>query len=352
VTGPRTLQGRRGGARGSGVLLVSAVSPAPPARVAIAFAIVYVVWGSTYLAIFFAVETLPPFLMASVRFLTAGAIMYAWVRFRSGVPAPQRSHWVAAAIVGGFLLLGGNGGVVWAEQRVPSGLAALLIATVPLWMVLLEWGGGGRRPTGRVMIGIAIGFLGLGILIGPAEVLGGAATDLTGAIVLVLASLSWAAGSVASRRVRLPDSPMLGTGMEMICGGALLLVLGTLTGEWSRLDLASASPRSLWAVAYLIVFGSLIGFTAYVWLLKHVEIARVSTYAYVNPVVAVILGWALAGEELTPRVAMAAAVIVTGVAVITSGRKRPAMERPETAPSTARAIAGETIRGPGKSSKR
>jgi drug/metabolite transporter (DMT)-like permease len=312
------------------------------AHVAIAFALVYVIWGSTYLAILFAVETLPPFLMAGVRFLVAGGLMYGWMRLGNRSAAPTRAEWKGAAIVGAFLLLGGNGGVVWAEQRVPSGLAALLVATVPLWMVLLEWGGGGKRPTGRVMAGIAIGFVGLGILVGPAEILGGHAADRVGGLVLVLAAFSWAVGSVAARRVRLPASPLLGTGMEMLAGGTLLVVLGTLTGEWGRLDLAAASPRSLWAVVYLIVFGSLVGFTAYVWLLRHVEIAKVSTYAYVNPVVAVILGWALAGEELTARIAIAAAVIVAGVVFITSGRARPAMERPETAPSTARAIAGDS----------
>lgn len=304
------------------------------AQVVVAFAAIYLIWGSTYLAILFAVETLPPFLMAGVRFLTAGGLMYGWVRLR-GEPPPSRLEWRSAAIVGAFLLLGGNGGVVWAEQRVASGLAALLVATVPLWMVLIEWLSGGPRPRGRVVAGIAIGFLGLGILVGPAELLGGRAADRLGAGVLVLASLSWAAGSVVSRRVRLPASPWLGTGMEMAAGGALLLLLGTLTGEWTRLDLAAASSRSLYAVLYLIVFGSLIGFTAYIWLLRHVEIARVSTYAYVNPVVAVLLGWALAGEQLSLRIALAAAVIVAGVVFITTGRASPAIERPETAPATA-----------------
>ncbi len=316
--------------------------PVSRAKVYIAFALVYVIWGSTYLAILFAVETLPPFLMAGVRFLIAGALMYAWVRLAGRAGAPRGVEWRGAAVVGAFLLLGGNGGVVWAEQRVSSGLAALLVATVPLWMVLLEWAGGGKRPTGRVIAGIAIGFAGLGILIGPAEILGGTAADSVGALVLVFAAFSWAVGSVAARRVSLPASPLLGTGMEMLAGGALLLLLGSVTGEWGRLDLAAASPRSLWAVGYLIVFGSLVGFTAYIWLLRHVEIAKVATYAYVNPVVAVLLGWALAGEELSPRIAVSALVIIAGVAFITSGRARPAMERPETAPSTASLLAGRT----------
>ncbi|CAN5844394.1 drug/metabolite exporter YedA [soil metagenome] len=311
------------------------------AQVLVAFALIYVIWGSTYLAIFFAVETLPPFLMAGVRFLVAGALMYAWVRLDGRTSPPERVHWRGAAVVGAFLLFGGNGGVVWAEQRVPSGLAALLVATVPLWMVLLEWAGGGRRPRLMVMVGITIGFLGLGILIGPSELLGGRAVDLTGATVLVLASFSWAIGSVVSRKVSMPASPLLGTAMQMLCGGALLLLLGTTTGEWARLDLEGVSPRSWWALIYLIVFGSLVGFTAYVWLLRNVEIAKVATYAYVNPIVAVLLGWGLAGEQLSIRIGIAAVIIVTGVAFITSGRSRPSMERPETAASTVRMMPGE-----------
>jgi len=313
------------------------------ARVYTAFALIYVVWGSTYLAIFFAVETLPPFLMAGVRFLVAGTLMYGWVRLKRGSRAPERAHWIGAATVGAFLLLGGNGGVVWAEQRVPSGLAALLVATVPVWMVLLEWARGGDRPRGRIMVGIAIGFLGLAILVGPTELLGGRTMDPAGAAVLVLASLSWAVGSVISRRTSLPASPLLGTAMQMLCGGGLLLLLGTVAGEWARLDLAAVAPRSWWALAYLIVFGSLVGFTAYIWLLQNVEIAKVATYAYVNPIVAVLLGWWLAGEQLSVRIGFAAAIIVAGVAFITSGRSRPAMERPETTTSTATAISHNQV---------
>jgi drug/metabolite transporter (DMT)-like permease len=208
-------------------------------------------------------------------------------------------------------------------------------------MVLLEWAGGGKRPRGMVMIGIAIGFLGLGILIGPSELLGGRTMDPMGAAVLVLASLSWAIGSVVSRKVALPASASLGTAMQMLCGGGLLLVLGTLVGEWARLDLQMVSPRSWWALGYLVVFGSLVGFSAYSWLLRNVEIAKVSTYAYVNPIVAVLLGWGLAGEQLSIRIGFAAIVIVAGVVFITSGRSRPSMERPETTSSTARALSGE-----------
>ncbi len=291
------------------------------AQVAAAFAAVYVVWGSTYLAILFAIETLPPFLMAGTRFLVSGAALYAWTRAR-GAPRPTRPNWRAAAVVGAFLLVGGNGGVAWAEQRVPSGLAALLIATVPLWMVLLEWWrSGGVRPGWRTWAGIATGFLGLGILVGPAELLGGGAADGVGAAVLVAAAALWAVGSVYSKRAALPESPLQATGMEMLAGGALLVLLGSLVGEWGRVDPGAVSARSLLALAYLVVFGSGLGFTAYVWLLKHVEVAKVSTYAYVNPVVAVFLGWLLAGEVVTARTLVAAAVIVVAVAFITGAKR-------------------------------
>jgi drug/metabolite transporter (DMT)-like permease len=298
------------------------------------FAAVYLVWGSTYLAIRYAVTTIPPFLMAGTRFLVSGTILYLWTRAR-GEARPTKKNWWAAVFIGFFLLLGGNGGVVWAEQRVPSGLTALLVASVPLWVVLLEWMGGGRRPAGRVWLGIAIGFVGLGILIGPADVLGGQSVDGWGAAALVTASVTWAIGSVASRRATLPDSPLLGTGMEMLTGGAMMLLAGLALGEWRGLELAAISRESWIGLIYLTLVGSLVGFTAYIWLLHNVDIAKASTYAYVNPVVAVFLGWAIAGEPLSARVLVAAAVIVAGVVFISTGRTRPPMERAETAPASA-----------------
>lgn len=301
----------------------------------VAFAAIYLVWGSTYLAISYAVETLPPFLMAGARFLVAGSAMYVWARVRSA-PAPARAEWRGAALIGALLLMGGNGGVVWAETRIPSGLAALLVATVPLWMVLIEWWGGGARPTRRVVAGLIVGFVGLALLIGPADFLGGDAVDLLGTGAVLVGSLSWAFGSVISRRVSLPESPLLGTGMEMLAGGALLMLAGTVLGEWGRFDAAAASRESILGLLYLIGAGSWIGFTAYVWLLRHVEVSKVATYAYVNPVVAVVLGWAIAGERLTARTLAATVVIVIGVVFITAGRRRPPLERAETAPTTAR----------------
>ncbi|HEX8319578.1 drug/metabolite exporter YedA [Longimicrobium sp.] len=294
-------------------------------RVIAAFAAVYLLWGSTYLAIRFAIETLPPLLMAGVRFLLAGAVLYAFMRLR-GEPAPTRRHWKSAALIGALLLVGGNGGVTLAERTVPSGVAALLVAMVPLWMVLLEWlRPGGTRPTGRVAVGLAVGFAGMVILVGPSQLAGAGAVDFGGAALVLCGSLAWSIGSIYARRATLPANAFVATGMEMLCGGVLLLVAGAARGELAGLDPAAFTGRSLAALAYLVVFGSLVGFTAYIWLLGVSTPARVSTYAYVNPVVAVFLGWAMAGEAVTARVLIAAAVIVAAVAVITTG-PRPRAE--------------------------
>jgi drug/metabolite transporter (DMT)-like permease len=293
---------------------------APRAKVIVAFAALYIIWGSTYLGILFAIETLPPFLMAGSRFLAAGGILYAWSWPRRE-RTPNRTEWRSALIVGGLLLMGGNGAVSWAEQYVASGIAALLIAVTPLWMVLLDWlWHGARRPGAHTVLGLLLGFGGIVLLVGPAELLGAQGVYLPGALALLGGSLSWSIGSLYSRRAPTPKGGMLGIGMQMMCGGALLLVLGTATGEWGRLDLAAVSLRSALAVLYLIIFGSIIGYTAYMWLLQVVSAARVATYAYVNPVVAVLLGWALAGEALTLRMGVAALVIVAAVALITARR--------------------------------
>ncbi len=293
-----------------------------------ALATLYLVWGSTYLAIRFAIETLPPFLMAGARFLSAGVLLYAWARWR-GAPRPAAREWGGATLIGGLLLLGGNGGVVWAEQRVPSGLAALLVATVPLWMVLLEsLMRDGRRPAPQVWLGIGLGLAGVLLLVGPGEIAGGRAIDPWGAGVLILASLSWAYGSLVSRRMALPSSPLLATAMEMLGGGVLLAAAGTAAGEWGQLDPGAVTLRSATSLAYLSLFGSIVAFSAYIWLLRVASPALVSTYAFVNPVVAVLLGWAFAGEPLNARTLAAAGIIVAGVVVITtSGRRRGRPER-------------------------
>jgi drug/metabolite transporter (DMT)-like permease len=290
-------------------------------QIALALAAVYVIWGSTYLAMAMAIETIPPFFMAGARYLTAGALLYAWVRHR-GAPRPTRIHWRSALLIGGLLLFGGNGGVVWAEQKVPSGIAALLVSMVPLWMVFMDWlRPGGTRPGWKVFTGVALGFAGLILLVRPTA---GRSIDPVGVAILLVATLSWAWGSLRSRSVSLPDSPLLATAMEMLGGGALLVLGGLVTGETAHLHFAQVSQRSILALVYLITFGALVGFTAYVWLLRVASPVLVGTYAYVNPIVAVFLGWLVLGEPLTVRTLVAAGVIISGVVLITLSRRAPA----------------------------
>ena len=297
---------------------------APPARslVVAAFAVIYLVWGSTYLAIRVAIESMPPFLMAGTRFLIAGALMYGWSRLR-GAPRPGRPAWRAALLLGALFLLGGNGGVVWAEQFVASGLAAVLVALMPIWTAIVEWARpGGRRPGLMTTAGLLTGFAGVALLLAPGSA--GTAIDPVGAIVLIGASLSWAIASVISKGMPLPASGAQSSGMQMLAGGALLVLAGLATGEAGAVRPEAITPRSLAALLYLITFGSLLGFGAFTWLLRVTTPARVATYAYVNPVVAVVLGWALLGEPFGPRELAAAAVIVGGVALITTAKLRAA----------------------------
>jgi drug/metabolite transporter (DMT)-like permease len=282
-------------------------------KIAIAFFAVYVFWGMTYLAMRVAVEEIPPYLMAGGRFVLAGGVLYAWAR-RRGDPAPALQQWRAAAVVGGFLLLGGNASVAWAEQRVPSGLAALLVGVMPIWMVSLEWLRRGSRPSKQVVAGLLLGAVGVGLLVLPQD--GGNGMDLLGAAVLILAAASWAWGSVISKSAPLPTSPFLATSMEMIAGGVLCLLIGALSGELREFSFPAVSARAALAWLYLVVFGSLVAFTAYIWLLGVTSIAKVGTYAYVNPVVAVLLGWAVLGEPVTLRTVLAATVILLGVALV------------------------------------
>ena len=292
-------------------------APARDWRLIGAFAAVYVIWGSTYLAIRFAVDSLPPFLMAGVRFLIAGTILYTLMASR-GTPAPKRIHWRSTLIIGALLLLAGNGGVVWAEQRVPSGIASLMVAIVPLWIVLIDWlRPGGSRPGLPVMVGVLVGLAGIGLL-----VIGGDESnkpiDLLGIGSILIATICWAIGTFYARRAPLGSNSLQTTAMEMLCGGALLLLVGTVTGEWGRLDLAKVTVPSLLAVVYLIVFGSLVAYTAYTYLINHAPPARAATYAYVNPVVAVFLGWLFRGEPLTIKTLVAAAIIIGSVVIITT----------------------------------
>jgi drug/metabolite transporter (DMT)-like permease len=313
--------------------------PASRAEVVLAFAAVYVLWGSTYLAIKFGVETLPPFLMAGLRHLTAGTLLFAWLRLR-GTPRPEPRHWRSAAVIGGLLLLGGNGLVTWAERRVPSGLAALIVASVPIWMTVLDGIQRRERPHGVVIVGLALGLCGIALLVAPGQFAGGNHVDPLGAAALLMAALLWAIGSLHSRRVPLPASTLLATAMEMIAGGAILLLASGLVREWSGFSLAAVSTRSWLALAYLIVAGSLLGFTAYIFLLGATTPARVSTYAYVNPLVAVFLGWLLAGEPVTLRTVVATAVILAAVALIIRHGARRTVARIEENAAPLRARGG------------
>jgi drug/metabolite transporter (DMT)-like permease len=283
-------------------------------KIALAFFALYVCWGMTYLAMRVAVVTIPPHLLSGSRFVIAGLILYAWTRSH-GEPAPSAPQWRAASVVGGFLLLGGNASVAWAEQRVPSGLAAVLIAVAPIWMVGLEWARGGSRPSKQVAAGLLLGLAGVGLLVS-SRADPGTRVDPLGAIILILASASWAWGSVWSKSAPLPKSPFLATSMEMIAGGLLLLLTAGVSGQFRAFDPAKVSLAAALSWGYLVVFGSLVGFTAYIWLLGVTSIAKAGTYAYVNPVVAVFLGWAILDETVTPRMLLAAAVILAGVALV------------------------------------
>jgi drug/metabolite transporter (DMT)-like permease len=287
-------------------------------RTALSFLAVYLIWGSTYLAIRYAIETLPALLMAGARYLVAGSVVFAWGLRRNGKPPSARS-WRQAALLGALFFLGGNGAVVWAERRIPSGLASLLIATMPLWVVLLEWiRPRGSRPPPLVVLGVALGFVGLLLLVPLGAHGSEGPVDALGALVLVLGALSWATGSLFALHADLPKSLMLSSGMEMLAGGVFLLLAGALFGELGEVRPAVVSTRSLLAFAYLVVFGSIVAFSAFTYLLEVSTPSRVSTYAYVNPVVAVVLGWVLAGEALTTRTLLGAAVIVGAVAVVTA----------------------------------
>jgi drug/metabolite transporter (DMT)-like permease len=282
-----------------------------------AFLAIYLIWGSTYLAIKVVVTSVPAFLSAAIRFLVAGILAYGWLRWR-GHPSPSRTQWRAASVVGLLLLLGGNGLVSWAEMRISSGVAALLVAFVPIWIVVLDRERDGR-PSLLLLLALAAGLLGIFILIGPEELVGAGRVDLVGAGAVVLATISWAIGTLRSRRAPLPPSPFMSTAAQMLAGGAGLLLASALTGELGRADFGAVPREAFVALAYLIVFGSFVALSAYVWLLRVQPTERVATYAYVNPMVAVLLGAAILGEPLTPRVVVASVIIVLSVGLIVSG---------------------------------
>jgi drug/metabolite transporter (DMT)-like permease len=301
---------------------VSAAAAGRPSRLqlGIAFACIYVIWGSTYLGIRIAIETMPPLLMAGIRFLIAGSILYAWLLIRGTARRASGEQWRAAALLGTLFFLGGNGGVSWAEQRVPSGLAALLVATIPLWIVMITWARGGEKPTVRVLLGVLAGLLGVALLVGGRGP--GAGVDPIGVLVIMIAELCWAYGSVISKRLPQPGSHLQSGAMQMLAGGVALCIAGLFTGEGARFHPTAVSTRSLLAVAYLVFAGSIVAFSAYNWLLGATTPTRVGTYAFVNPVVAVFLGWALAGEPVGPYTLIAGAFILTGVVLIVFARGR------------------------------
>jgi drug/metabolite transporter (DMT)-like permease len=292
------------------------------AQIVLGFAAIYLIWGSTYLGIRYAVETIPPLLMMGVRHFVAGTLVYAWVR-RRGTPAPQLRQWGYALIAGVFLFLCGHGVLAWAEQKVPSGLAALLCATLPLWTVVLSrLDGSERKLDVRAWVGLLLGFAGVALLIGPSAL--GRHLDVLATGAVLSSALLWAVGTSYTRAVRMPASTVLSAAMQMVSGGAMLLISGLLAGEAAQVHVASITIRSVLSLAYLIVFGSIIAFTVYVWLVTVSSPSRISTYAYVNPVVAVLLGWAVAGEALGVRTLAATAVILAGVALVSTRRKQPA----------------------------
>jgi len=293
-----------------------------------AFAAVWFIWGSTYLFISFAIETVPPFLMAAIRFGVAGSLLYAWVRLKDGA-RPTWENWRAGIITGALFFLCGNGAVVWAQQRVPSGIAALLVAIVPLFVVLLQWlPPYHKRPTLVVMMGVIVGLLGLVLLVGPGAFTGTSEIDILAAAVLTFGSLCWAFGTLYSGRAPLPKNALLTAALQLLSGAVLLALLGFVAGEHTRIDASTISLKSVLSIAYLMFFGSIVAFTAYSWLTRVASPARLSTYAYVNPVVALILGWLFAGEKLSKSVLMASAVILAGVVLITLGSARKKARQP------------------------
>ena len=303
-------------------------SPAPAAsRTALlcAFAAIYLIWGSTYLAIRVAVETLPPFTLAGVRFLVAGSLLYCWLAWQGRARTTPRQWW-DNAILGALLLVGGNAVVTWAEVKIPSGITTLLISINPLLMVAFDWiSPKGNRPTWVTFTGLALGFAGLVLLVGSG--VGGAPLDRWSCAGIMFACVCWSFGSVYSRHVKNPADPLLGAALQMLLGGIPMLLIGQGRGEWQAFHFHDVTARSMLAWAYLVVAGSLIAFPAYLYLLKHSTSARASTYAYVNPVVAVFLGWLILGEPVTSRTFVAAAIIITAVVIITTQKVRAAAKK-------------------------
>lgn len=295
---------------------IARASAAPRTMVLIAFAAVYVLWGSTYFFIRIGIESIPPLVMAGIRHIAIGLVFYPLFRYQSK-EKPTPAQWRTTIITGLLLLLCGNGALSWAELRVPSGIASLLVATVSLWMVILDWlRPGGARPGPRVLIGFVLGFGGIALLVGPSHLGGSERVNPIGAITLILGSLAWAAGSIYSRHHPVPHSPLLGVAMQSLAGGAGLWIVAAATGEIHQFHPAQVTLRSWLAVLYLFSFGSALGFSAYIYILKHSTASRVATYAFVNPVVALFLGWSLGGEAISLRTLIASGTILAAVLLV------------------------------------
>jgi len=312
-------------------------SPPPlatnPSLLLASFLAVYILWGSTFFAIRIGLESVPPLLLVGLRHLSIGLVFYPIFR-RVSRERPTATQWLSAAVVGILLLACGNGTVSWAEQTVPSGITALLVATVSLWMVLVDWfRPGGSRPSPRVLAGLILGFVGMALLVGPKHLGGSERINPIGATALVLASLAWATGSIYSKHHPSPRSPLLGVAMQTLVGGTVLLILSGVTGEFSGFHFANVTMRSRLALLYLALFGSAVGYSAYIYMLKHSTAARVATYAFVNPVVALLLGWSLGGEPLTLRTMLASAVILTAVLLVITMPHKDPVEADETIPA-------------------
>jgi drug/metabolite transporter (DMT)-like permease len=298
-------------------------STASRGSLVVSLGIVWVVWGSTYLAIRFAVETIPPFFMIGSRFAIAGLLMYAWLRLVRRAQRPTAAQWFHAAILGGLMLGVGTGLLAWAEQTVPSGLAALLVTVTPMQLVVLEWvWKGGLRPAPTVVAGLILGFIGVGILVDPFSATTTQTVDVKGVAAILVGTIAWATATLHGRDADQPRNPFVGTSMQMLAGGLLLIMVSVLTGEINRFDIATVSISSGAGWVYLVVIGSFIAYSAYVWLIRNATAASISTYAYVNPVVAVFLGWLLADERLDARAIIATGILVLSVALIMHDRNR------------------------------
>jgi len=326
----------------------TSATTAPPKRsmIWLGLLILYVVWGSTYLGIAIAVDTIPPFVMAALRFLLAGGALLAWSVLRSGGSFvwPSRREWRDSTIVGALLLGGGMGMVAWGEQTIPSGIAALFIATMPVWVAVLGGLFLGERLPRLAVVGIVIGFLGVAILVGPSVFGSSGALDPAGLVALIISPIAWATGSLfASHRAALPSRPLVSTGAQMLMGGLVLAAMSVVSGEWQGFQPAAVSMDSFLAFVYLTLIGSLLAFTTFSWLVSVAPLPLVTTYAYVNPIVAVVLGWIVLQEPIDARTLVAGTVIVAAVALIVTARGRLPRPGAQTEPVVTTPLPGSSV---------